>query len=244
MKTVFWTFWIAATLGLVASLSANNVPDLGARLKERKVKANNYLDVETQRIFAEGIDAVRNDKVMQTALKPMRPAPDFTLMDFRGTQVTLSDLYDDGPVVLIFYRGGWCPYCNIQLATMQESIEAFKKVGAFVVAISPDKPTEASETATDQDLDFYVLSDEGNVVAKSYGIVYELPQEVRNIFVERGLDLQERIGTEELPLSATFVINKEGQVVYTFLDADYTRRAEPRELLSIAKMWADKKKKR
>lgn len=241
------TFRPIICLLLIAVFGVNlveaDLPKLNERLRERRIKANNHLDVETKRVFAEGIDAVRNSEVMKTALKPNADAPDFTLMDFRGGKVTLSELYKDGPVVLIFYRGGWCPYCNIQLATMQESIAEFEKLGVSVVAISPDKPIHVSETANDIRLDFHVVSDAGNAVAKSYGLVYTLPEAVNEVLVERGLDLGERNGTTDLPLSASYIINREGKVVYAFLDADYTRRAEPRELASIAEMWVDEGKK-
>ena len=136
-----------------------------------------------------------------------------------------------GPVVLTWYRGGWCPYCNLPLHALQEELPSFKALGASLIAISPELPDNSISTAEKNNLGFEVLSDVRNAVAKKYGIVFKLIEPVAESY-NQGFGLNEHNGDQsnELPLAACYIIDTNGEVTYSFLDADYRNRAEPSEI--------------
>ena len=166
-------------------------------------------------------------------------APDFKLPNSKGEERTLYDLLKDGPVVLSFYRGGWCPYCNEQLYAYQQIIPEFEKRGAQLVAISPESPESAAETVMANDLSFEVLSDLGNKVARSYDLIWKIPTNDFSKFSQwlkdtTGKTLTEYNGLEsdELPIPATLVINRNGKVVYIYKNEDYKQRAANDEIIA------------
>jgi peroxiredoxin len=159
-------------------------------------------------------------------------APDFTLTDASGNPVRLADLLAQGPVVLTWYRGGWCPYCNIQLRAYQEALPEIKAMGAQLVALSPEMPDNSLSTREKLALEFTVLSDVQSKVARDYGISYRLPDSLIEAFKGR-LDLPALNGDDswQLPLGATYVIAPDGTIAYAFVSADYRERAEPEAIL-------------
>lgn len=201
-------------------------------LDERANKSRANLPAEMLQTFADGDAAIRASGVTEAALKPGSQAPDFTLPDALGNPVSLSELLADGPVVLTWYRGGWCPYCNLYLNALQERIAEFEATGATLVAISPEINSKAMLTVEASDITFPVLSDQGNTVAEAYGIVFSLPENLHALYESR-LKLSEYNGDQEgkLPLSATYVIDRDGTIVWAFLDVDYTKRAEPADVV-------------
>ncbi|MDF1814329.1 MAG: peroxiredoxin-like family protein [Verrucomicrobiales bacterium] len=164
-------------------------------------------------------------------------APDFTLGDPDGKPVRLSDLLEDGPVVLTWYRGGWCPYCNITLASLTRHNDDFRKLGATLVALTPELPDTNSSTVKEQGLPFEVLSDINHKVADQYGLVFKLNNDTAERYRKK-FGLVERSGAkaaDRLPLAATYVIRPNGVISYAFVDADYRRRAEPEEIITALK---------
>ena len=131
--------------------------------------------------------------------------PNFELPDATGKQVELQTLLREGPVVLTFYRGGWCPYCNIELQALQAALPEFTAHNAALVAVSPQTPDQSLSTAEKNELEFSVLSDVGNDVAGEYGLVFTLPEALRPIYAEFGIDLPSYNGDDsfELPVPAT-----------------------------------------
>ena len=175
----------------------------------------------------------------ESAIQIGSKAPDFELPNADGDMRRLSDILDRGPVVLSFYRGGWCPYCNDQLYAYQQILPEFQDLGAELVAISPETPQSAQDTAVKQELEYEVLSDEGNVVTRQYDLLWTVPVEKREAFSEwlqgeTGKTLAEfnGIGEYELPIPATFVIARDGTVVYVFKDEDYKKRADIDDILA------------
>ncbi len=161
-------------------------------------------------------------------------APDFTLTGARGETVTLSNLLRQGPVVVSFYRGGWCPYCNLELRALQAALPEIAARGATLVAISPELPDESLSTAEKYELAFPVLSDTGSRVAREWGIAFDLAEELRPIYARFGHTLPDRNGGSEwvLPVPATFVIAPDGTVRLAFVDTDYRNRLEPAAVLA------------
>ena len=169
----------------------------------------------------------------QRALKAGDRTPDFNLTDARGGHVRLKDLLAAGPVVLSFYRGGWCPYCNLELRALQQVLPDITRLGATLVAVSPQTPDESLSTAEKNALAFLVLSDIGSTTAKSFGIAYDFAEELRPIYTRSGHALPDKNGDESwvLPIPATYVIDTDGTIVLAFVDVDYRNRLEPAEIL-------------
>lgn len=209
---------------------------LKSQLEMRKSAFNEKADKEVKLAYQEGLDDVKNSGVLSTAKQVGDLAPDFSLKNALGEPVKLSDYYKDGKVILTWYRGGWCPYCNLTLSALQEELPNFKKQGASLIALSPELPDESLSTSEKHELDFEVLSDLGNEVAESYGIVFKLTEEVSNLY-NQSFALNEHNGDDsnELPLAATYIINEEGKIIYAFIDADYRKRAEPSEITEFLK---------
>ncbi len=157
----------------------------------------------------------------------------FALPDQLGNELSLDHLLEQGPVVLSFYRGGWCPYCNLELKALQDKLPEINAAGATLVAISPETPDSAQDTKTASDLSFTVLSDAGNNVAKVFGLVFTLSEKLKPVYNKFGLDIPARNGDQswELPFPATFVIQPDKTVSLAFVSADYTERLEPQNII-------------
>ncbi|MFD2261555.1 peroxiredoxin-like family protein [Lacibacterium aquatile] len=178
-----------------------------------------------QRMIAD----LKERGVEHSALRPGMPVPRFALPNALGKMIDISEALAQGPLVLSFYRGGWCPYCSAELRALQLALPDLKALGASLIAISPDLPDHSLSTAEKHALDFDILSDAGNMVARRFGLVSGVPDEVRLMYLGKGLDLGARAGTTawELPIPATYLVGRNGIVRLAFVDADYTQRLDP-----------------
>ena len=169
------------------------------------------------------------------ALKAGAPAPDFTLPDAAGNTVALAELLARGPVVLSFYRGVWCPYCNMELQALQEVLPRITAAGASLVAISPQNAVNSRKSMRQNGLGFPILSDAGNAVATAFGLRYALPEYLVQLYKDLKNDLPAFNGDESwtLPMPGRFVIGQDGIVRYAEVNPDYTRRPDPAELLAV-----------
>ena len=182
-------------------------------------------------------ELVRNS-VAALALQPGDIAPDFILPDAHGRTVRLYTELKRGPVVLVFYRGGWCVYCKIHLRGFQNSLPELKAAGARLLAISPQLPDHSLTTQENDKLAFPVLSDVGLHTTHSFGVGFELPKRLLDLYVNLGHPLETFNGVEgssELPMPATFVIRADRVIAYAHVEADYTRRSEPLEVLNLVR---------
>ncbi len=172
--------------------------------------------------------------IADRSLKVGDRVSEFTLTNAVGKEITLRSLLAEGPVVISFYRGQWCPYCNLELRALQKALPEIIANGASLVAISPQTPDNSLSTAEKNELTFEVLSDVGNKVAREFGLVFTLPEELRPIYEGFGVDLLAHNGdkTFELPLPATYVVAADGKVISAFVDPDYTKRLEPEEIVA------------
>ncbi len=171
-------------------------------------------------------------------LKENDQIPSFQLPDQSENLVLSDELLKNGPLVITFYRGGWCPYCNLELRSLQSHLDEIKENGANLVAISPEQPDNSLDVSEKNNLKFPVLSDSGNTVARKFGLVFELPAEIDKLYKnELKLDLAANNSTDkpELPIPATYVIGKDRKIKYAFVNLDYTQRAEPNEIIDVLK---------
>ncbi|MEV0371185.1 peroxiredoxin-like family protein [Streptomyces sp. NPDC050636] len=170
----------------------------------------------------------------ERALDVGASAPGFSLPSADGRTVTLDGLLADGPVVLTFYRGAWCPFCNIALRALQQHHAEITARGAQLVAVSPQIPDESLTLSEKHELAFDVLSDVGSDTAKQYGLSFDLPADLAAVYDSFGFDLQRVNGghPHTLPLPATYVIDRTATIRWAFVDTDYTARAEPADILT------------
>ncbi len=190
---------------------------------------------ETLAVMARATEELAGSGVLDHSLKAGEAAPDFTLPDAQGSHTHLADVLAQGPVVLSFYRGGWCPYCNLELHALQQALPEIQQLGAQLIAVSPELPDRSLSTSEKQALAFPVLSDHGNRVAAAYGLVFTLPEALRPIYAQFGIDLPAWNGDNsfKLPIPATFVIGGDGLIMDAFADTDYTKRMEPARILDV-----------
>ncbi len=185
-------------------------------------------------LYATKIEELRQSFARDNAITEGDIAPDFSLSDAKGGSVSLSTLLVQGPTVITFYRGGWCPYCNIQLRAYQAILPQIIAAGASLVAISPQAPDGSLSTAEVNALTFNVLSDVGNRVAGSFGLVYSLADELRAALRSVNKALPDINGDDswELPVPSTYVVARDGRIKLAHIDVDYTQRLEPEKILA------------
>lgn len=164
-------------------------------------------------------------------------APDFSIPNAFGKQVRLYRLLEQGPVVLTFYRGAWCPYCNLELKALRDALPEIKEQGALLVAVTPQQPDKSLKQITEDGYPFEILSDLDDTVMKAYNLYFEVSDELDAIYRKMGLNLEDfnGQGRRGLPVPGTFVIDQEGIVQAAFADVDYTKRMEPAEVVSVLK---------
>ncbi|WP_106390908.1 peroxiredoxin-like family protein [Enhygromyxa salina] len=206
---------------------------LGAALAERAAASGAKRSAEAAAVMQAAEDQLAASGILERAINVGDVAPTFTLPNAAGEQVSLAKLLEKGPVAVLWYRGGWCPYCNLTLAGYAAAGKEIMEAGGTLVAISPELPDNSLDTQQKNELEYQVLSDVGNAVAKQYDIVFELPPDLAKMYNEK-FEINARNGdtSNSLPLAATYVIGQDGKVTWAFLDADYKKRAEPSEVVA------------
>jgi peroxiredoxin len=169
----------------------------------------------------------------ERALKAGDRAPAFLLSDPDGQPISSGGLLARGPLIISFYRGVWCPYCNMELQALQEALPAFREAGANLVAISPQSPVNSRKSVRTNGLDFPILSDTRNEVAAAFGLRFRLPDDLVELYKSLKNDLPTFNGDDSwtLPMPARYVIGQDGIIRYAEVNPDYTRRPEPLDML-------------
>ncbi len=191
-----------------------------------------------QQIMLDATDKLRIQNISHQALKVGDHVPTFTLLNAINQPIHLDEhLRKHNYVVLNFYRGSWCPYCNLELQQLQRIQGELRVLHAELLAISPEKPNNSLSLKEKQNLKFEVLCDKNNTVARKFGLVYTLDEELLPIYEDFGIDILEsnKNGTLDLPLPATYVVNKNYEIIYAFVDEDHTNRCEPEIILQTIK---------
>ena len=209
-----------------------NTLTLQQQIEEFQSKRN--MSAPIQEVFTKGTQDLIQSGIANQSVKQGDKAPDFALPNVNGETVQLSQLLAKGPVVLIFYRGGWCPYCNLALRSYQAILPEIQLAGATLVAVSPQTPDNSLSAREKMELSFPVLSDSSNTVARAYGLVFTVSSEVQAVQQRFGLDLSKVNGSDtwELPIPGSYVIAQDGTIALAFIDPDYTHRLEPAAILT------------
>ncbi len=172
----------------------------------------------------------------QRAIKAGDRAPTFALPDADGNAVSSLDLLADGPLVVSFYRGVWCPYCNMELKALEAARPQLEALGAKLIAISPQTAVNSRRSMRDNALGFPILSDTGNKVADAFGLRFALPDYLVELYrdgFKNDLAVVNGEPSWTLPMPGRFVIATDGTVLYAEVNPDYTRRPEPDELMPV-----------
>ncbi len=222
-------------------IEATVVPENGPKLadelaaKQSELQAGMTADVKAK--LEAALQQLTASGIADQALKVGDAMPEFTLVSAAGESVKSADLLAQGPVVITFHRGGWCPYCNLTLRAYQRSESDLSGAGATLVAIAPEPVDKAKTTQADTGVSYLLLSDPGCAVAKSFGVAYELDPAVRETYQQLKLDVGERNGDGSwlLPLPATYVVDRAGKIAWASIETDCTHRAEPADLVAAVK---------
>jgi peroxiredoxin len=166
-------------------------------------------------------------------LFPGAKAPDFTAKDQHGNQINLKDLAKQGPVVVVFYRGYWCPFCNRELKRLADSLHLIKDKGATVIAISPEIESNIDTTIKKTGAEFSILHDKDLKIMKAYNVWFEVPENTVTRYRNTGIDLLKINGTNgtNLPVPAIYIINKQRDIVWRFFETDYKKRPSIQSIL-------------
>lgn len=212
---------------------------LEAKLAEMADSFAERAEPEKLEAYLTAIQNLVDSGILEQTLGLNDEAPAFELPNATGETIVLDELLESGPVILTFYRGGWCPYCNVQLQSYQQHLDEFQMLDAQLVAISPEKPDNALSTTEKNELKFNVLSDAHNDVADSFGLRYEIDPLIAERF---GPMLADFNGDDShtLPLTATYIIDTDRTIRYAKVTADYKLRAEPADLIeALTKLKAE-----
>jgi peroxiredoxin len=193
------------------------------------------LDVPTVALMNRANDSLRTPEILGRALQEGDRAPNFRLPNAQGGSVELYAVLKRGPVVLAFYRGQWCPYCNLELRAYQNVLPRLQALGASLIAVSPQTPDNSLSTAERNELSYPVLSDVGLHLARAYGVAFELPTELVELYQRQwnnDLIKWNGEGGWSLPIPATYVIGEDARIVLAHVDPDYRERLDPEAVLA------------
>lgn len=208
---------------------------LNNALNEYKNNVKEKVPAEVWQKMIAATEALNKADLVKNALKTGDIFPDFSLKNQHGEARRFADYLATGPVILNIYRGGWCPYCNLEMKAFHDILPEITARGAQLVGMSPETPEHAQDTAQKADINIDILSDVGNTVSRQLGLVFTLAVELKPIYQQFGIDIPAFNGdnTFTLPMPATYLIDQSGKVLYHFIDADYTLRQEPKELIAL-----------
>ena len=204
---------------------------------ERKELVAKYVPAEIQAIHARVIAELQQRRIAEGTLAAGTKAPAFELTDHNGKLVSSTELSTKGRLIICFFRGRWCPFCVGQLEAMNLLIPEIQAAGASLIAISPQTVQQSFFMADQHKLQFPLLSDVGNDVARQFGLVYRVPEFQQAVYRRAFINLPLANGDEswELPIPATYLVERDGTVIYASSNPDYTERPEPGEILSAVK---------
>lgn len=198
------------------------------KLSERRESAKNRISPEILSKMLEATQSLKNSELEKEAFNIGDKIEDTILLNNLGDKVSIMDVLGKQPAIISFYRGTWCPYCNLELSTYNELLKDKNKIK--MIAISPERPESSINV---ENLNFEVLSDIDNKFAKKLNLTFDITETIEDIYDGFGINLEKSQGKKSriLPIPATYIIDSSGVIVYAYIDADYTKRAEPKDVI-------------
>jgi peroxiredoxin len=220
---------------LEESIPETDVRPLHEIFAERKGLIAKYVPPETQAIHTRAIAELKQRNLAQNILSVGAKAPQFELQDHDSKILSSSELLAKGRLVLCFIRGRWCPFCVGQMEAMNLVLPEIERAGAILAGISPQTVRQSFFMHDQHKLRFPLLSDSGNEVARQFGLTYRVNQEQQGVYRRAFVNLPFANGDErwELPIPATFILDRDGTVLYAFANEDYTERPEPADIVEV-----------
>ena len=218
---------------LEESSTGTDTRSLREQLAERKALISQYVPSETQAVHERVIEDLKHAGIAERALAVGAKARMFELKNQSDGMVRSSDLLAKGRLVICFFRGRWCPFCVGQMEAMNAFLPQIEQARASLIAISPQTVKQSFFMADQHGLRFPLLSDAGNEIARQFGLVYRVPDDQQAIYRRVFINLPFVNGDDswELPIPATYILERDGTVVYAFANPDYTERPEPTEIV-------------
>lgn len=211
---------------------------LTEELEARVALGRKKIPTDVLEIMDKATNNLQKSGLSNKSLKEGAFFPDFKLPNEKGDLKNLEEIKGNKATVISFYRGGWCPYCNIELQALQKSLPDFEKLEANLIAITPETPDNSLSTSEKNEISFSVISDLDNELAKQLGLVFKMDKDLEEVYYHTfNIDLEKHNKNKdaELPMAATYVIDKENKIHYAFITEDYTKRAEISEILEALK---------
>lgn len=201
---------------------------LEKKLSERRESAKNRISPEILSKMLEATQSLKNSELEKEAFNIGDKIEDTILLNNLGDKVSIMDVLGKQPAIISFYRGTWCPYCNLELSTYNELLKDKNKIK--MIAISPERPESSINV---ENLNFEVLSDIDNKFAKKLNLTFDITETIENIYDGFGINLEKSQGKKSriLPIPATYIVDSSGVIVYAYIDADYTKRVEPKDVI-------------
>ena len=222
---------------LEESAPSTDVRPLREIYAERKELISKYVPAETQTVHAQAVAQLKQKNIAANILPAGAKAPEFDLADHDGKLVYSSDLLAKGRLVLCFIRGRWCPFCVGQMEAMNLIVLQIEQAGATFLAISPQTVKQSYFMHDQHKLKFPLLSDAGNKVSRQFGLTYRVPSAQEAVYRRAFVNLPFTNGDDswELPVPATYIIDRDGAILYASASEDYTDRPEPSDILAICR---------
>ncbi|MGO8797216.1 MAG: peroxiredoxin-like family protein [Candidatus Sulfotelmatobacter sp.] len=220
---------------LEESAPASDIRSLREIFAERKESIAKYVPPETQAVHARVIAELKRQRLAANILAVGLKISDFQLQDHDGKNVSSADLLARGRLVLCFIRGRWCPFCVAQMEALNLALPEIETSGATLAAISPQTVQQSFFMRDQHKLRFPLLPDAGNKIARRFGLTYRVPDEQKALYQRAFVNLPFVNGDDswELPIPATYIIDRDGTVLYAFGNEDYTERPEPAEIVNF-----------
>lgn len=211
-----------------------NMTNLQKQIENLNQTMSSQLPQEILNAFADSIADLKKDRIEDRSFRKGMKARSFSLKSSQGKTINSDNLLGEyDKIILVFFRGDWCPYCNLELRALQEALSRIENKKAKLIAASPQKQEYSSDMREKNQLSFDILFDKDNTLANQFGISFNLQDFVVPYYLQLGIDLNVHNGNNQnaLPIPAVFVIDKDYNITYSFVDADYTNRVDIEELI-------------
>lgn len=208
--------------------------NLKTKLKEVNATSKNRIPKEILIEMEKATEDLKNFNFKEKTLQINDEFPDSILLTHKNQEISLNEMLGNKPTIINFYRGSWCPYCNIELSYYNELLTHEDNQYINMVSISPEKPDTTIAVRDIENLKFNILSDINNNLAKKLNLVFSLPEKIQDIYKKFGINLDENQGNQdqELPIPAVFIVDENGIVKFVDLDEDYTTRPDAEDIIS------------